>query len=50
MNESELQRVYNYEKYSRDSKINSDRGFVKIDGGRLSGSHWTCFTVKNNKS
>ena len=31
MNESQLQRVYNYAIYPRDSKIYSDRGFVNID-------------------
>ena len=33
-----------------DSKIFSDRGFLNIDDGRLNGSHWTCFIVKDNKS
>ena len=50
MNESELQRVYNYPIYPRDSKIYSDKGFVNIDDGRMGGSHWTCFIVKDNKS
>ena len=50
MNESELQRIYNYPIYPRDSKIYSDRGFVNIDDGRMGGSHWTCFIVKDNKS
>ena len=50
MNESQLQRVYNYPIYPRDSKIYSDRGFVNIDDGRMGGSHWTCFIVKDNKS
>ena len=50
MNESELQRVYNYPIYPRDSKIYSDRGFVNIDDGRMGGSHWTCFVVRDNKS
>ena len=50
MNESELQRIYNYPIYPRDSKIYSDRGFVNIDDGRLNGTHWTCFIVKDNKS
>ena len=31
MNESHLQRIYNYPIYPRDSKIHSDRGFVNID-------------------
>ena len=50
MNESELQRVYNYPIYPRDSKIYSDRGFINIDNGSRGGSHWTCFIVKDNKS
>ena len=33
MNESDLQKVYNYNIYPRDSKILSDRGFVNIDNG-----------------
>ena len=50
MNESELQRVYNYPIYPRDSKIYSERGFVNIDDGSMVGTHWTCFIVKDNKS
>ena len=50
MNESELQRVYNYKIYPRDSKIYSDKGFVNIDNGYQGGTHWTCFIVKDNKS
>ena len=50
MNESQLQRVYNYPIYSKNSKIYSDKGFVNIDDGRMGGSHWTCFIVKDNKS
>ena len=50
MNESELQRVYNYPIYPRVSKIYSDKGFVNIDDGRLGGTHWTCFILKDNKS
>ena len=48
MNESQLQRVYNYSIYPR--KINSDKGFVKIDNGFRGGIHWTCFIVKRYKS
>ena len=33
MNESQLQKIYNYHIYPRDSKIYSDRGFVNIDNG-----------------
>ena len=50
MIESQLQRVYNYNIYPRDSKIHSDKGFVNIDNGSRSGTHWTAFYVKNNKS
>ena len=50
INESELQTVYNYSIYRRDSKIYSDKGFVNIDDGSQGGSHWTCFIVKDNKS
>ena len=50
MNESELQRVYNYRIYPKNSKIYSERGFVDIDDGSMGGSHWTCFYIKDNKS
>ena len=46
MNESELQRIYNYNIYPRDSEINSDKKLVKIDNGSQGGTHWTCFIVK----
>ena len=50
MNESELQRVFNYSVYPRDSKIHSDREFVNIDNGSQGSTDWVCFTVKENKS
>ena len=50
MNESQLQRVYNYPIYPRDSKIYSDKGFVNIDNGSQGGSDWCAFYLKNNKS
>ena len=50
MNESQLQEVYNYPIYPRDSKIYSDKGFGNIDYGSMGGSHWTCFILKDNKS
>ena len=50
MNESQLQKVYNYPIYPRDSKIYSDRSFINIDNGSQGGTHWTCFIVKDNKS
>ena len=50
MDESRLQEIYNYPIYPRDSKIQSDKGFVNIDDGRMGGTHWTCYIVKDNKS
>ena len=50
MNESQLQKVYNFPIYPRDSKIYSDIGFVTIDNGSMGGSHWVCFIAKDNKS
>ena len=50
MNQSDLQRVYNYNIYPRDSKIYFDKGFVNIDNGSHGGTHWTCFIIKDNKS
>ena len=50
MNGSELQRVYNYKIYPRDSILTKDKGFVNIDDGSTGGSHWVCFVVKDNKS
>ena len=50
MNESDLQRVFKYIICPRDSKINSDKAFVKIDNGSMGGSHWTCSLEKDNKS
>ena len=50
MNESQLQKIYNYPIYPRDSEINSDKGFVNIDNGFRGGTHWCAFYVKDNKS
>ena len=50
MNECELKRVYNYPIYPRDSKRHSDKGIVNIDDGRMGGSHWCAYYVKDNKS
>ena len=50
MNESQLQKIYNYNIYPRDSKIYSDKGFINIDNGSMGGSHWTCFCMKDKKS
>ena len=50
MNEPELQKIYNYPVYPRDSKTYSDKGLVNIANGSQGGSHWTCFMVKDKKS
>ena len=50
MNESQLQKIYNYPIYPRDRKIYSDKGFVNIDNGFQGGTHWTCYIVKEKKS
>ena len=50
MNESQLQKIYNYPIYPRDGKIYSDKGFVNIDNGSMGGSHWVAFKVKDKKS
>ena len=50
MNESELQKVYNYPIYPRDSRKYSDKRFVNIDNGSQGGTHWTCFILKDNTS
>ena len=47
MNESQLQKIYIYPIYPRDSKIYPDRGFVNLDN--RTGSHWTCFYIEGNK-
>ena len=48
-NESDLQQNYNYPIYPRDSKLYSDKVFVKIDNGNMGGIHWTCFIIKDNE-
>ena len=50
MNESQLQKIYNYPIYPRDSKIYSDKGFVYKDNGSEGGTHWCVFYIKDNKS
>ena len=47
MNESELQRIYIYRIYPRDSKIYSDKAFIYIDDGLQGGTHSTCFILKD---
>ena len=39
MNESQLQKIFNYPIYPRDSKIYSDKGFVNKGDRNSGGSH-----------
>ena len=50
MDESDLQSIYNYLLYPRDSKIFSDKEFAKTDNGSQVGNHWVCFIIKDKKS
>ena len=50
VSESDLRRAYNYHIHPRDSKIRTNRGFVKIDIGSQGGTHWVCFILKDRKS
>ena len=46
MNESELQKVYNYPIYPRDSKLYSDKGFINIDNVSMGGQSLDLFYSK----
>ena len=50
MNESDLQGVYKFPFYPRDSKTFSDRRIVIIENGSMGGTLWVCFYMKDNKS
>ena len=50
MDESQLQKFYNYPIYPRSIKVYFDKGFVNLDNGSQRGTHWICFVVNNNKS
>ena len=50
VNESELQRVYQFPFSPRYSKLKTDKGFAKIDNGSHGGKHWDYFLVKDNNS
>ena len=50
MDKFELQKIFNYPIYTKDSKIFSDKRLVNIDNGSMGGTHWTCFYIKCNKS
>ena len=40
---SDLQKVYIYHIYPRDSKTTTGKGFVNIDNGQMGVIQWTCF-------
>ena len=48
--DSDVQKTYKFNKYPKDSKINSDKGFINIDNGEQGGTHWDYFILKNGKS
>ena len=50
MNESKLQRVYNHNVNPRVFKLITDKGFVNIHKNSQGSTHWSCFSVKDNKS
>ena len=49
MIENEMKRVHNNSIYPTDFEIKANKRFVKIDNGRMGGTHWTCFYIKDNK-
>ena len=50
MNESELQKIYNFNIYPRGPKVITDKGFVNTDNGGMGGPHWTLFIVRDKRS
>ena len=43
MSESDLQKVYNFKIYPRDSKITTTKGFVNIDNREQNGNSLDLF-------
>ena len=50
MNESDLQKVYNYRIHPRKTMKTTDIGFVSIDNGHMICTHWFGFYVRDNNS
>ena len=46
MIESDLNKVYNFSIYRRDSVISCNKGFVNSDNKHMGVTHWTCFFLK----
>ena len=49
VNKSDMNKVFIFTIYPRDSKLHSDKGFVKIDNGSQGGTHWNYFHIGDNK-
>ena len=50
MKKPQLQKIYSYKIYTRDSKKYSDKRFVNNNNGSVGGTHWCAFYVKDSKS
>ena len=50
MNESDIQNVFTFPIYPRDSMIPAYKGLVIIDNRQMSGTHCTCYYKDNNKN
>ena len=50
LNESALDKVYNYHIYSGDSMLTTNIVFKIIDNGAHGGVYWTYFYIKDTKS
>ena len=47
LNKLQLQKFIVILYTPRDSKIDSDKGFVNNDNGSMGETHWTCFCSKS---
>ena len=47
---SDLKEGYNFRFHPRDSKITTDKKFVKLENCNMGSIHWTCFNMKDNIS
>ena len=50
LKESDLSPKLNLKICPGDSKITTQKGFVKIDDGSLGCTHWTCFWIRDRNS
>ena len=49
MTETDLEKVYKFSTYPRETKISTNKRFVNMDNGSFGGTNWNCFYVKDNK-